>query len=82
MILLLILEHLHQLNELRMNLFFSLTPQCSSCMAKHHTISLGMTSWCEKQLLFACSTSLEAPFPNGVTKLSRTFLQQGKKMQD
>ena len=33
--------------------FFSPTSPCSSCVAKHHTISLGATSWCEKHSLFA-----------------------------
>ena len=37
--------------------FFSLTSPGSSCTAKHHTVSLGTTSWCEKHHLFASFAS-------------------------
>ena len=36
--------------------FFSSTPQCSSCAAKHYMVAHGMTSWCETPS-FACFES-------------------------
>ena len=38
--------------------YFSSTSPCSSCVAKHHMISLRMTSWCEKHHIFAGFASL------------------------
>ena len=67
--------------------YFSLTSPCSSCAAKHHTISLRMTSWCEKHHLFAGFASLNtwlvstAWLPSGVAKMLGIFLQQGPKMR-
>ena len=42
--------------------FFSSTSQCYSCTTRHHMVSLEMTSWYEKNHLFACFTSLEESF--------------------
>ena len=42
--------------------YFSSISPCSSCAAKYHTVSLRMTSWCEKHHLFAGFASLDTWF--------------------
>ena len=70
--------------------FSSSTSQWSSCAVKHHTTSLGTTSWCERHHLFASSTPLEAPFllcqlldfPAESPKCRGRFCDKGRKCKN
>ena len=70
--------------------YFSLTSPCSSCAAKHHTISLRMTSWCEKYHLFAGFASLNTwlllfqllDSPVELPKCRGYFCNKGRKCEN